>query len=111
MAALGWSVVYLSRMKPPRCDDTRTLALVGYQLAQALAPMSPPQLARIKTVAGGELAIRFICSADFANPDRIRLPDGTVIRELQFTSTLAGPHHAQQVSIRLEPIPVWEQVQ
>ncbi len=110
LAVLGWSLAFLTGMKPPRCNDARTLIQAGYRLAEVLAPASPPQLVRIETIGGGKFAIRFICSAQFANPDRISLPDGRVIREVQFTSRLAGPHDVPQVGIRLEPVPDFEKV-
>lgn len=98
-------------MKPPGCDDPSTLALVGYELAQVLRPMPPPALARVKTVEGGLLAIRFVCTADFADPERIELAHGAVAQSIRFTSMLGGPDHVQQVSVRLVPILEWDKVQ
>ena len=70
--------------------------------------MPPPGLARVRTVAGGSFAIRFVCTADFTDPDRIKLANGTVIQSIQFTSALGGPDRVQRVSVRLEPLLGWE---
>lgn len=98
-------------MKPPGCRDPSTLALVGYQLGRRLAPMQPPDLVRIETVVGGLLAIRFVCTADFAHPDRITLANGTVIDSVKYTSSLGEPGKVHQVSVRLEPLLHWQKVQ
>lgn len=102
---------YLAGMKPPGCNDPSTLALVGSKLAHILAPMQPPRLVRIKTLAGGLLAIRFVCTADFARPDRMTLANGTVIESVKYTSSLREPGRIQQVSVRLEPLLHWQKVQ
>lgn len=110
LTGLGWSASYLAALKPPGCNDPRTLILMGYELGRLLSPASAPDLARVTTVAGGSLAIRYVCSAEFANPEKIQLPDGAAIHAVRFTSTLAGPHLTQRVTVQLEPILQWEKV-
>lgn len=110
LAGLGWSAKYLAGMRPPGCTDPSTLALVGYRLAQLLGPIPPPSLGNVKIIDGGTLAIRFVCTADLTDPDRIKLANGGVIQWIQFTSML-GHGRVQHVSVRLEPIVQWEKVQ
>lgn len=85
-------VVHLRRdVVPPGCDDPRTLA----QVATHLPPDS--RLERIKVMAGGPLAFRFVCTADLGAFD------------VRYTSRFAedGRH---VVTVSVTPVLLWMRV-
>ena len=111
LAALGWSAAILASRTPPNCISPRTLARARGELGRLLAPIPAPDLVRIRTEAGSAWAVRFVCTAEFADPDQIRLPNGVLIRSVRYTSILSGPARTQKVSIKLEPVLQWQMVQ
>lgn len=111
LVLLGGSLTYLQRLKPPGCNDPGTLILVGYGLARLLGPAPIPELVRVRTVLGGTFAIRFVCSAEFANPDQITLSGGIRAGSIRYTSQLRGPRRVHDVKVSLVPIVPWQRAQ
>lgn len=104
LVLLAGSAAYLHRLKPPGCNDPVTLMLAGYELAQLLGPAPIPELVQTKTLLGGRFAIRYVCSAEFANPPMVRLPDGVAMGSIRYTSALRGPDRTPEVSVKLVPV-------
>lgn len=93
MGGFAAVVVHLRRhVVPPGCSDPRTLARVAAQL--------PPdaKLERIKVMAGGPLAFRFICHADMGALD------------VRYTSELADGGTRQVVTVSVSPVLLWMRV-
>lgn len=83
-------VVHLRRhVVPPGCRDQRTLALV--------APHLPPRakLERIKVLAGGPLAFRFVCEADLG------------ALTVHYTSRLTEGGTRHVVTVSVSPVLLW----
>jgi hypothetical protein len=69
-------------------------------------------LANIRTVAGGWLALRFVCTADLAGFDPHDLPQGTPLPgEVHYTSQLTPDHSRHEVAVNLQPLLFWEPAQ
>jgi hypothetical protein len=90
-------VVHLRRhVVPPGCHDPRTLA----QLAARLP--AGEHVARIHVIAGGPLAFRFICEAEL---------EGARALTARYTSQLIDRGTRHQVTVAINPVLVWAQVQ
>ncbi|MBV8615821.1 MAG: hypothetical protein JOY66_18915 [Acetobacteraceae bacterium] len=89
--------VHLHRtVVPPDCRDPRTLA----QLATRLP--AGERVARIRVIAGGPLAFRFVCEADL---------EGARALTARYTSQLVGPGARHEVAVAVSPVLVFVQVQ
>jgi hypothetical protein len=106
------AVKYHRTYTPPDCRDPRTLALVHDSLtSQFLLPEST-RLIHIRTVAGGYLAFRFVCMAQLTGFTRDQLPRGTPTPgQVHYTSELTGNQHWQHVSVRIDPLLMWEKIE
>lgn len=92
--ALAGVVVHVRRdVVPPGCTDPRTLEQVMLRL--------PPQakLERIKVIAGGPLAFRFVCEADMG------------ASTVHYTSQFTPDHSRQLVTVSVTPVLIWMRVQ
>lgn len=108
LAASGACVAWFLSQVPPGCADPRTLALVRQSLLERFSLPATTDLVRIRTVAGGRLALRFVCQADLAGFDRNTLPAGPIPHAVDYTSRLeAGRHH---VAVSIEPVLKWDKV-
>jgi hypothetical protein len=103
----GSCLWFISRV-PPGCDDPRTLALVRQALTERYH--FPPNLPLdpVRTLAGGILAVRFVCEASFGEIARDALPPGPVSRGVSYTSSVSDNRH--HVVISLTPELIWEKV-
>jgi len=81
---------------PPGCHDPRTLA----QLAARLP--AGERVARIRVIAGGPLAFRFVCEADLEGPRALTA---------RYTSRLVDPGARHEVAVAVSPVLVFVQVQ
>ena len=69
-------------------------------------------LDNIRTVAGGWLALRFVCTADLAGFDPHALPPGTPMPgQVRYTSRLSPDRSRHEVTVELQPLLTWEQAQ
>ena len=105
------AVAYHRRYTPPDCFDPRTVALVHGSLVHHFHLPESTRLQHIRTVAGGYVAFRFVCSAIPVGFTRDELPPGTVIpASVDYVSRLTpdGARHEVSVSIAahliLEPV-------
>lgn len=99
MLAVGLAgiVVHLRRhVVPPGCRDARTLAQVAPRLPAG------EHLARVRTLAGGPLAFRFVCEADL---------DGPRALTVHYTSQLTEGGARHEVTVAISPVLLWERVQ
>lgn len=111
LAAVGGFAAWFHAGKPPGCNDPRTLAMVQESLSRHHLPATT-QVTGIRTVAGGPLALRFVCEAQLVGIRRTDLPPGTPLPgAITYTSHLTDHHTHHEVSVRIEPLLKWEQVQ
>lgn len=92
--ALAGIIVHVRRdVVPPSCTDPRTLKQVMLRL--------PPQakLERIRVIAGGPLAFRFVCEADMG------------ANTVHYTSQFTPDHSRQLVTVSVTPVLIWMRVQ
>ena len=106
----GLSLLYLNSRHPPDCTDARTLREVRQEIRHRIDPTSPPKLVRIVTLAGSRFGIRYVCRAEFSNPDHLELPNGVLADSVRYSSELTQGHR-QHVSVRLVPILHWQEMQ
>jgi hypothetical protein len=85
------------------------MALVHHALHQDFGLPSATALTDIRTLAGGILALRFVCEASLTGLDRASLPPGPVPRAVNFVSRLNKDHH--EVDVSLSPVLKWEKVE
>ena len=76
LAALAASAAWFRARLPPDCADPRTIALVRQSLTTHYHLPATTTLENIRTVAGGWLALRFVCTADLGGFDPHELPQG-----------------------------------
>ena len=86
LAAVAAFAAWFHAGVPPGCTDPRTLALVRQTFPRHHLPPST-RLEIIRTVAGGPLALRFVCKAD---ADRLR-PTGPACRRTPFPARSPTP--------------------
>jgi hypothetical protein len=109
-AALGGFAAWFHAGVPPNCTDPRTLAMVRDTFAQHHLPPTT-RMTDIRTVAGGALALRFVCQAMLTGIDRKALPpDSPVPGEITYTSQLTDHRTRHEVTVRIEPLLIWEKV-
>ena len=108
----GGAVYYHRTITPPDCTDPRTLALVHTSLTGHFKLPDTTRLADIRTVAGGYLAFRYVCEAELTGFDPKTLPPGTTIpRMVRYVSHLTDGGRRHEVTVRIVPRLILEQVQ
>jgi hypothetical protein len=112
LAALAASAVWFHAHRPPNCTDPRTVALVRQSLTTRYHLPAAATLDNIRNVAGGWLALRFVCTADLAGFDPHELPQGTPLPgQVHYTSRLTADRSRHEVTVELQPLLIWEKVQ
>ncbi|MDR3534988.1 MAG: hypothetical protein P4L71_00685 [Acetobacteraceae bacterium] len=107
-ALLGTAAWFLPRV-PPTCADPRTLALLHDVLQDRFNLPQTTEPVHIRTLAGGVLALRFVCEADLAGFDHASLPEGAVPHSVRYASRLLGDR--QEVTATLVPVLKWDKVE
>jgi hypothetical protein len=111
LGALAASAAWFHAHRPPDCADPRTVALVRQSLTTHDHLPAAATLDNIRTVAGGWLALRFVCTADLAGFDPHELPQGTPLPgQVHYTSRLTADRGRHEVSVQLQPLLIWEKV-
>jgi hypothetical protein len=111
LAALGGFAAWFHAGEPPGCTDPRTLAMVRESVVRYHLPPST-QMVGIHTLAGGPLALRFVCQAQLIGIHKADLPPDTPIPgEITYTSRLTDHRTRHEVTVRIEPLLRWEKVQ
>ena len=111
LASLAWAIGYFRARVPPGCTDARTVALVHQSLVSRFHFPPATELANIRTLAGGWLAIRYACVATLTGFDPRDLPPGPLPGEVHFTSRLTAGRERHEVSVRIDPVLIWEKVE
>ncbi len=108
-AALAASAAWFRARLPPACTDPRTIALVRQSLTTRYQLPPGATLDDIRTVAGGWLALRFVCTADLAGFDPHTLPQGMPLPgSVRYTSQLTPDRSRHEVTVELQPSLIWE---
>ena len=111
LAACAWAAAYFHAQVPPNCTDPRTLALVSQSLTRQHLPPAT-RLEHIRTVAGGFLALRFVCEATLDGFSQDDLPTGMPVPDfVHYTSRLTPDGSRHEVSVTIQPLLMWEKVQ
>lgn len=104
-------IVHVRRdVVPPDCHDPQTLTLVHSSLIGRFRLPPSVYLSHIETMAGGPLAFRFVCQADIEVDPALLQPGRPRPGFVHYTSELAKGH-LQEVTVQIEPLMIWEQVQ
>jgi hypothetical protein len=112
IAMLAASAAWFRARLPPGCTDPRTVALVRQSLSTHYHLPPATTLENIRTLAGGWLALRFVCTADLAGFDPHDLPQGTPLPgQVHYTSRLTPDQRSHEVTVDLQPLLIWEKVQ
>ena len=112
LVALAASAAWFRARLPPNCTDPRTLTLVRQSLTTRYHLPPTTTLDNIRTVAGGWLALRFVCTAGVAGFNPHELPAGMPLPgQIHFTSRLTPDGSRHEVSVDLQPLLTWEKVQ
>jgi hypothetical protein len=112
IALLAASAAWFRARLPPGCTDPRTVALVRQSLTTHDHLPAATTLENIRTVAGGWLALRFVCTAGLAGFDPHELPRGAPIPgQVRYTSRLTADLSRHEVTVDLQPLLIWEQAQ
>jgi hypothetical protein len=110
-AALAGFAAWFHAGVPPNCTDPRTLAMVRESFARQHLPPTT-RMTDIRTIAGGALALRFVCHATLAGIDRKDLPpDSSIPGAITYTSQLTDHRTRHEVTVRIEPLLIWEKAQ
>jgi len=112
LSAVAATVLWFHARLPPNCTDPGTIALVRRSLiAHDHLPPST-RLDDIRTVAGGPVALRFVCEALVGGVDPHALPPGTPLPGVvHYTSQLTPDRRRHEVTVNLEPLLKWMPVQ
>jgi hypothetical protein len=112
LAALAASAAWFRARLPPGCTDPRTVALVRQSLTARYHLPAATTLDNVRTVAGGWLALRFVCTADLAGFDPHALPQGMPLPgQVHYTSLLTPDGSRHEVTVTLQPLLIWEPAQ
>lgn len=112
LAALATSVAWFHARLPPGCTDPRTLNLVRQSLTTRYHLPQATTLDHIHTIAGGLLALRFVCTADLAGFDPHEVPEGMPLPgQVRYTSRLTPDRGRHEVTVDLHPLLIWEKAQ
>jgi hypothetical protein len=107
----GAAVAYHRRYTPPGCTDPRTLALVHDSLTMHFHLPETTRLEMIRTVAGGYIAFRFVCTAHPIGFTRNQLPPGTAVpATVHYVSELTPDGTRHEVHVRIAPLMILEPV-
>lgn len=105
------AVAYHHRYTPPDCTDPRTLALVHQSLTTRFHLPEATQLELIRTVAGGYIAFRYVCTAHPFNFRRDELPPGTTVPgSVRYISELTPDGTRHEVHVSIAPLMILEPV-
>ncbi len=111
LAALAGFAAWFHAGEPPGCTDPRTLAMVHDSVVRDHLPPST-QMVAIHTLAGGPLALRFVCQAQLTGIHETDLPPDTPVPgAITYTSQLTDHRTRHEVSVRIEPLLRWEKAQ
>lgn len=112
LAALGASVLWFRARLPPDCSDPRTVALVRQTLIGKNHLPPGTHLAYIRTIAGGFLAMRFVCQSEVTGFDPHALPPGMPVPGwVRYTSQLTPDRRHLEVTVQVQPLLEWKLVQ
>ena len=112
LSAVVASVIWFHARMPPNCTDPRTIALVRRSLTAHYHLPPNTTLDHIHTIAGGFVALQFVCAATPGGFDPHELPQGMPIPgEVHYTSRLTPDRSRHQVTVELQPLLSWEPVQ
>jgi hypothetical protein len=112
VALVCGAVIYHRTITPPDCTDPRTLALVHASLTGHFKLPDTTRLDQIRTVAGGYLAFRYVCVAHITGFDPQALPPGATIPGwARYVSRLTDGRQRHEVTVRIAPLMILEQVQ
>jgi len=112
LAALAASVAWFRARLPPNCADPHTVALVRRSLTTRYHLPPATTLDNIHTVAGGWLALRFVCTADLAGFNPHELPQGMPLPgQVHYISRLTPDRSRHEVTVDLQPLLLWENAQ
>jgi len=105
------SIYYHRTVTPPDCTDPRTLKLVHASLTGQFKLPDTTRLEGIRTIAGSYFAFRYVCSAQLAGFDPKALPPGTTIPgAVRYVSHLTDDGRRHEVTVRIAPVMILEQV-
>jgi hypothetical protein len=111
LGALGGFAAWFHAGEPPGCTDPHTLAMVHESFVRHHLPPSARMVA-IRTLAGGPLALRFVCQAQLIGIHKTELPPDTPVPgEIIYTSQLTDHRTRHEVTVRIEPLLRWEKAQ
>jgi hypothetical protein len=108
-AVFAGIAVWFRSNVPPDCTDPRTEAMVKDALHGRFRIPATAELARIQTMAGGFLALRFVCEAELEGVDPAALPPGPIPHDVEYTSQWADGR--QKITVTIEPLLRWVKVQ
>jgi len=112
IAVIAAVIVHVRRdVVPPGCHDPRTLTLVHSVLTDRFHLPPSVYLSHIETEAGGPLAFRFVCQADVEVDPALLQPGRPRPGFAHYTSEFTAKDHRQEVTVQIEPLMIWEQVQ
>ncbi|HVC59864.1 MAG TPA: hypothetical protein VND19_05805 [Acetobacteraceae bacterium] len=112
LAALAASAAWFRARLPPNCSDPRTVALVRQSLTTRYQLPPGTTLDNIRTIAGGWLALRFVCTADLSGFEPHDLPPGMPLPgQVRYTSRLAPDRSRHDVTVELRPLLIWKNAQ
>jgi hypothetical protein len=110
--AVAASALWFHARMPPNCTDPATIALVRQSLIARDHLPAGTTLDNIRTVAGGLIALRFVCQAQLGGFDPHTLPPGMPLSGLvTYTSQWATGRRRLEVTVELQPLMKWEKVQ
>ena len=110
--ATGVGIWLRIHVVPPDCSDPATLALVHSSLTGRFKLPASVTIEHIETHAGGYFAFRFACEADLRGIDPNSLPPNTPIPgKVYFVSRLSRGGTRHDVSVRIYPLLIFQQVQ
>jgi hypothetical protein len=108
----GGAALWFYAHRPPNCTDPDTVALVHQSLVAHHHLPPSTTLEDIRTIAGGAIAFRFVCTAFIGGFDPHKLPQGTPVPGVvNYTSQLTPDRKRHEVTVEVEPILKWVKVQ
>jgi hypothetical protein len=112
LAAVAASAAWFHSRLPPGCADPRTVALVRQSLTAHYRLPAATTLDNVRTVAGGWMALRFVCTADLTGFDPHELPQGMPLPgQVHYISRLTPDQRRHEVTVELQPLLIWEHAQ
>ena len=112
LLAAGGAALWFHAHRPPNCTDPGTVALVRQDLIERHHLPPATTLEDVRTIAGGAVALRFVCRAFVADVDPHKLAPGTPLPGVvNYTSRLTPDGRRHAVTVEVEPILKWVRVQ